>query len=142
MVIADVQKETVNGACLVGGLIGYRLELRLVVNRQIGAHGQVLPNHPGDVFAAATLARTVRVADVDFDARVGVQLRMACDFLALVVHQYLTPLRGNAAQIRRKAFQSRSVQAERCRVREMLFAAQSWLLITMIVARFSAVSCS
>lgn len=96
-----------DGAWPVVELVSNRIELRLAVNRQIRALGQVLPDQPVDVLAVAALLRAMRVTEVDLDARVGTQLCMPRHLFALVVRQRLAHGLGNAAQLSGKPFQCR-----------------------------------
>ena len=107
LVDADRRVEVVDGAWSAVELIGNRIELRLAVNRQIGALWQVLADQPIDVLAAASLPRAVRITEVNLDARVGAQLCMPGHLFALVVRQRMAHGFGNAAQLGRKAFQCR-----------------------------------
>src|SRR5918994_3511018 len=49
-------------------LTGDRVEVVLVVDRQVGALGEVLPQQPVGVLVAAPLPRAVGIAEVDLHA--------------------------------------------------------------------------
>jgi hypothetical protein len=104
---ADWRIEGVDCAWPVDELIGNRFELRLVLNQQIVALGQVLPDQSIEVLATAPLSRAVRVIEGYLDAPVGAQLCMPSHLLALVVRQRLAHRFGNAAQLGGEALQGR-----------------------------------
>lgn len=110
--LVDVNRrvQPTDGAWPAVELVGNLIELFLAVDRQIGALGQVLPDQVVDVCANAQLPRAVRVAELDFHARIRCQLRMLGHLLALVIRQHLADGLGNAAQLGRKVLQGRGVR--------------------------------
>lgn len=97
----------VDGGWPVVVLIGYRIELRSAVNRQIRPFGEVLPDRPIDILETAAMPWAVRVSEVPTDSRVSPQLHIPGQLIALVVRQRLAHRFCNAAQLGRKAFQGR-----------------------------------
>lgn len=86
----EVLLEDTDGPWWVAELIDDRIYLRLAVDRQIGAHGQVLPDQSVDVRATAALPRAVRVTEIHLHARVRCQLRVPGHLRR--ASRYLSPL--------------------------------------------------
>jgi hypothetical protein len=97
--------EGMRGAGSIVQAIGDGVQFSLVVHRQIGALGQVLPEQPIGVLAGAALLGAVRSAEVHLDARAGGEFMVARHLLALVVGQAVAHRLGNRIQLGRKARQ-------------------------------------
>jgi hypothetical protein len=87
--------------------IGNRIELFLAVEGQDRSLWQVLPQQAVGIFAGAPLLETMRVEEVDPHAGIGIQVGMACHFLALVIGQALAQRRTDGIELGRKARQRR-----------------------------------
>src|SRR6266567_6988808 len=74
--------ECLAGAAVEGG--GDGGQIARAVAAQVGALGEVLAQQPVGVLVAGPLPGAVRVAEVDLDARVDAQLRVAGHLRALV----------------------------------------------------------
>lgn len=80
--------------------LGNGVELRLQVDRQIGALGQVLAQQAIGVLAGAALPRAVRVAEIHtYTGSRRAQLGVPCHLPALVVGERLAHWRSNRVEL-------------------------------------------
>lgn len=81
--------KAVRSARSVVQAVGDRIEFALVVDREVGALGQILPQQPVGVLASISSPRAVRIAEVHANVGPGSEFSIPSHLLALVVSQAL-----------------------------------------------------